>query len=148
MVVGCDNKTGVHQISTFRIPNPFKFTDHNSAKFKQEKERAKKWLVSLKRGFTLDTFHFTKDKIICEEHFEPQMFEEDVLAKLLGCTPSRKRLKPDAIPTLFPYRKEPTKRYLSQQRFSKHEHDQVSSLHRSGSKNSNSYTSLFLSNEI
>ena len=67
--------------------------------------------------------------MICEEHFEPQMFEKDVRAKLLGCTPSRKRLKPDAIPTLFPYRKEPTKRYLSQQRFSKHEHDQVSSLH-------------------
>ena len=71
MVVGCDNKTGVHQISTFRIPNPFKFTDHNSVEFKQVKERAKKWLVSLKRGFTVDTFHFTKDKI-CEEHIEPQ----------------------------------------------------------------------------
>ena len=71
MVVGCDNKTGVHQISKFRIPNLFKFTDHNSAEFKQEKERAKKWLVSLKHGFTVDTFHFTKDKIICEEHFEP-----------------------------------------------------------------------------
>ena len=80
----------MHQISTLRIPNPFKFTDHNSAEFKQEKERAKKWLVSLKRGFTVDTFHFTKNKIICEEHFEPQMFEEDVRAKLLGCTPSRK----------------------------------------------------------
>ena len=68
MVVGCNTKTGVcPNLSTFKIPNPFRFKDQNSEEFRNEKERAQKWLHSLKRGFKIGTFKFTKDKRLCEK---------------------------------------------------------------------------------
>ena len=102
MVVGCNTKTGVHpNLSTIKIPNPFRFKDQNSEEFRNEKERAQKWLHSLKRGCKIGTFKFTKDKRLCEKHLKPEMFEENLQAKLLGYEPSCKKLKPIAVPTEF-----------------------------------------------
>ena len=128
MVVGCNTKTGVHpNISTFKIPDPFRFKDQSSKEFKNAKERTQKWLYSLKRGFTVDTFKFTKDKRICEKHFKLEMFEENLPAKFLGYEPSCKKLKPNAVPTEFPYSKKQEKsRTLSAERALKCDNKQVS----------------------
>eukprot|EP00795_Rhopilema_esculentum_P013808 gene13808-4737_t len=63
---------------------------------------------SIKSGFAVGTFKFTKDRRLCEKHFKPEMFGEDLQAKLLGYEPSCKKLKPTAVPTQFPHCKKPT----------------------------------------
>ena len=57
MAVGCDNMTGYHQKSFFRIPNPYKLKD-NKDQFAKKKERKDIWLYSLKRRFTTEKFKF------------------------------------------------------------------------------------------
>ena len=114
-------------LSTFKIPNPFRFKDQNSEECRNDKERAQKWLHSLKRGFKIGTFKFTKDKRLCEKHFKPAMFEEDLQAKLLGYKPSCIKLKPTAVPTEFPYCKKTMDiRAFSAERAKRRDRKQVS----------------------
>ena len=100
MAIGCDNMTGLHKKSFFRIPNPYTFIDDKD-RFQSEKARTNKWLHSLKRGFVTEKFTFGKDKVLCEDNFESSMFKEDMKAKILGYTPNAKILKETAYPTRF-----------------------------------------------
>ncbi len=50
----------------------------------------------------MKTFKFGPHKKVCEDHFEPTCFVENLQAKLLGYE-SRKRLKADAVPTIFSF---------------------------------------------
>ena len=46
MAVGCDNMTGYHQKSFFRIPNPYKFKD-NKDQFARRKQGQTNGFVAL-----------------------------------------------------------------------------------------------------
>ena len=69
------------------------------------------WLTKIKRkgGEKLT------DIRICSNHFEEECFERDLKAELMG-TDSRKRLKRDAVPTLFVFTAHTDKRTLSEAR--------------------------------
>ena len=47
------------------------------------------------------SFQFSKDKVLCEQHFEPEMFETDVRASLMGYKPAKKRMTHKAVSTIF-----------------------------------------------
>ena len=103
-------------MSFFIIPDPvperFKSDPY---KYKSEKERVAKWFHNIERGWKLGSFQFNKDKVLCEEHFEPEMFQADVRASLMGYKP-KKRLTPTAVPTIFSHRPVAKKRPASIQR--------------------------------
>ena len=113
--VNCDHMTGVHKISFFIIPDPERFKS-DPEKYKLEKERVTKWFHNIGRGWKLGSFQFSKDKVLCEEHFEPEMFETDVRASLMGYKPAKKRLTHKAVPTIFSHRPAGKKRPASIQR--------------------------------
>ena len=82
--------TGVHKMSFFIIPDPERFKS-DPDKYKVEKECVTKWFHNIARGWKLGLFQFIKDKVLCEKHFEQEMFQEDVHASLIGYKPSKKR---------------------------------------------------------
>ena len=45
----------------------------------------------------------TKDTQLCSDHFEPDCFERDLKAELLGLK-AKCTLKPNAVPTIFVHR--------------------------------------------
>lgn len=82
--------------SFFPIPNPLKHPE--------KRQLAEMWLHKIGTGHTVKKFNFGPCKLVCEDHFEKSCFVEDIRAKILGCKP-RKRLKDDAVPTIFVHRK-------------------------------------------
>ena len=69
------------------------------------------WLLFIKRkdGDKL------KDLRICSEHFEPDCFERDLKAELMGTKPKH-TLKANSIPTIFSFKKLSEKRKSSEAR--------------------------------
>ncbi|PIK46489.1 hypothetical protein BSL78_16650 [Apostichopus japonicus] len=91
---GCSNKVS-EQIDKkfFSIPNP-------------EKDRARcgAWLHAIGTDkHSLSSYKFSKHRVVCEDHFEKHCFMRDFEAEM-GFRLPRKRLKPDAVPTIFVHR--------------------------------------------
>ncbi|XP_022110732.1 uncharacterized protein LOC110990176 [Acanthaster planci] len=77
--------------SFFRIPDPAK----------GYRDLAQRWLANIGSGKKVEGFVFSKNKLVCEDHFELTCFREDLQARVLGYRPARKKLKPGSVPTLF-----------------------------------------------
>ncbi|XP_077983994.1 uncharacterized protein LOC144438722 isoform X1 [Glandiceps talaboti] len=88
--IGCSNKIGrVPGKSFFKIPDAAKHND-----------LAKQWLCNIGVECSVSNFKFSKNKVVCEDHFEPDCFQRDLRNELLNCPQKRKLLKEGAIPTL------------------------------------------------
>ena len=92
------------------VPNPNKDPGN-----KELYNRAAAWLHNIGTGYTVETLDWGKTgraKVVCEEHFTEDCFYEDThikQCKLLGLTPHyTKRLKIDAIPTIFKHKPDKT----------------------------------------
>ena len=93
-VYGYANISGRNKgISYYHFPNP-----------KKEQPQAERWLHNIGTGFSINNFQFTKDKVVCSEHFHESCFERDLKAKLLGYASKRRSLKPGAVPTIFKHK--------------------------------------------
>ena len=57
------------------------------------------WLAKISRV----DFAVTKDTRLCSDHFQPDCFERDLKAELLGLK-GKRTLKSDAVPTVFAHR--------------------------------------------
>ena len=79
----------------FRVPRPVN---------ESEKLRAAKWLHNIGTGHDVKHYNFTKDRVVCEDHFHPDCFKVDMKAKLLNYEPRSKTLVPGAIPTIFSHK--------------------------------------------
>ena len=123
---GCSNTSGKTpgKRSYYHFPNPAR-----------EKECAERWLHNIGTGHTINNFKFTRDKVVCSEHFHPSCFEVDKKGKLLGYEPKRRNLKPGAVPSIFTHKvydvinidgEESYQRATSSKRTKKREHDEVS----------------------
>ncbi|XP_038069325.1 uncharacterized protein LOC119738492 [Patiria miniata] len=77
--------------SFFRIPDPAK----------GYRDLAQRWLTNIGSGRQVEGFVFSKNKLVCEDHFEVTCFREDLQARVLGYRPARKKLKPGSVPTIF-----------------------------------------------
>ncbi|CAN7998501.1 unnamed protein product [Ixodes pacificus] len=80
--VGCSNQQGKGK-KLFRVPLG-----------ERNKKRRKIWMSRIKRK----NFTCTPATRLCEDHFTIDQFEPHILAKT-----GEKKLKPDAIPSLFAY---------------------------------------------
>ena len=96
---GCKNSTGRNKVAFYVIPNPHRYRNDKD-KFEIMKERADKWLRHLKGGYDTTNFPFSRNQMICEEHFEATMFKDDIKARVMGL-PCRRLLRDDAYPTIF-----------------------------------------------
>ncbi len=69
------------------------------------KNIAKQWLHNIGTGKKVNKFTFGANSVVCEDHFEDSCFDERAAlqARLMGWK-TRKRLKPDAVPTIFVHR--------------------------------------------
>ncbi|CAH1796821.1 unnamed protein product [Owenia fusiformis] len=69
------------------------------------------WLTNIGRfgpGWTVDTFKNQKPRevVVCSQHFNPDDFERDFRSELMpGYTQKKRKLKEDAIPSIFSHKK-------------------------------------------
>ena len=89
---------------SFSFPNP---------RIKPEKkDLAARWLFNIGKGWTVKNYSFDNAQKVSHEHFEESCFETE-LQERLGFR-IRKRLKPDAVPTIFSFK--PTQSHGQQER--------------------------------
>lgn len=121
----CANTSGKtsEKRSYYRFPNPI-----------LEKDRAEKWLYNIGTGHSVNKFKFSRDKVVCSDHFHQSCFAIDKIAATLGHEAKRKNLKSGSIPTIFRYKtydivnmdgESSTQRPGSFKRSQKKEHDEV-----------------------
>ena len=68
--------------------------------FPKENDLRRKWIVKVKR----QDWSPTKYSKLCSDHFDNSCFISDKAMISIGWKPGRKRLKADAVPTLFKYK--------------------------------------------
>lgn len=98
---GCKNKPQDCKDKTFfKIPDPTKNPNVAS--------QAADWLHFIGTGFTVDTFKFGPYKVMCEDHFTPNLFTIDLHIKMCRAQNKEPRynkvLVPGAVPTVFVHR--------------------------------------------
>ena len=64
-----------------------------------EKSLRQAWLVKIRRANPCSR----ENSFVCSEHFTPDSFEENLPGLVSGYR-TRRRLKPDAVPSIFPRR--------------------------------------------
>ena len=95
-VPGCINHSSkTYNISYHRIPN--------------DKGLQKAWLARIRR----DNLPPLRNCYVCSEHFTDECFETDLKAQLMPELKVKKRLKRDAIPSVFSFGPEPKKPRIS-----------------------------------
>lgn len=104
-VIDCKNNQNQKDISFFRFPDKEKDT-----------KRHKIWVDRCKRkGLYAKTWSPGKGSRICEHHFDRQSFVVNPIIEQSMPVNFRKRLKADAVPTIFKYKgnvnMSPTKNY-------------------------------------
>ncbi|XP_070543660.1 uncharacterized protein [Ptychodera flava] len=93
-VPSCKNKVGkASGKSFFQIPDPTKSTSNI--------QLAEKWLENIGVKHSASTFKFSRNKVVCEDHFHQDCFQRNLQAELLNYKPKRKLLKVGAVPTIF-----------------------------------------------
>ena len=102
---GCNNKDGDHKRGVRFHHLPLR-----------NKPLLKQWLTKLR----LQNPPVRRSSLVCSEHFEPDCFQRDLQAELLGTKP-RIHLKPDAVPTIFTFTSKRKQRSTGQKR----RHNQV-----------------------
>ena len=90
----CSNHTSRVKKSMFWFPN-----------HKKKPDLFKKWAnaVSVKKFFDKN-YEWSKDDVLCEDHFTSDCFAEDVRAKIMGYEPKKKQLKQGVVPNMFTHR--------------------------------------------
>lgn len=95
-VPGCINHSSkTSNISYHRIPN--------------DKGLQKAWLARIRR----DNLPPLQNCYVCSEHFTDDCFETDLKAQLMPELKVKRRLKRDAIPSVFSFGREPKKPRIS-----------------------------------
>ena len=69
-------------------------------RFPTDDKLLKEWLAKLSRPDLV----VTKDSRVFSHHFEPECYERDLKAELLGLKFTQRKLKRDAVPTIFDHR--------------------------------------------
>ncbi|KAJ8028496.1 Histone deacetylase complex subunit SAP30L [Holothuria leucospilota] len=88
---GCTNHSGRVKKSMFKLPDP----DRRPEIFKQ-------WIDAINTDkFKVKPYVVNKHDVLCEDHFTPDCFEQNIRAKVMGFIPRGKRLKEDAVPSIF-----------------------------------------------
>ena len=90
-------------------------------RFPTDDKLLKEWLAKLSR---LDLV-VTKDSRVCSFHFEPECYERDLKAELLGLKSTQHHLKPDAVPTIFDHRPKKKPRLSSERRLQERSRQEV-----------------------
>ena len=95
---GCSQTTGKSGKgkSFFKVPEP---------KNEKERARAEKWLSCIGAGHEVRTFKFSKDKVLCEDHFHIDCIKKNMMNEVLKLPTkgTRKELVEGAIPSIFFY---------------------------------------------
>lgn len=91
--INCTNTRGRCGKSFFEIPDPTKSSE--------KRKLCKLWIHHLRNDkLRFETFVWNKNKIVCEDHFEEDAFEKNLIAESLGFKCSKKFLKIGALPTI------------------------------------------------
>ena len=70
---------------------------------KTDKSRLERWISNI--GTTLTTSQVKNaNSKVCSDHFHPDCFEVDMMAHVMKYEPTRKKLKPGSIPTIFAHK--------------------------------------------
>jgi hypothetical protein len=91
--INCTNARGKCNKSFFEIPDPTKSSE--------KKRLCKLWIHHLRNDkLRFETFVWNNGKIVCEDHFEEEAFQRNLMAESLGFKSAKKSLKPGALPTI------------------------------------------------
>ena len=84
--INCTNTRGKCAKSFFEIPDP--------TKSKEKRKLCKLWIDHLRNDkLKLETFVYNRNKVVCEDHFEPHYFERNEIAESLGFKAKKKNIE-------------------------------------------------------
>ena len=86
-----------------------------------KKELCKKWLVAIGRSIE----NLLKCPYLCSDHFDLSCFDESVDLQNQFLGGSKRKLKKDAVPTIFSHKPAPKARVTSVARTAKRKHQEV-----------------------
>ena len=87
----------------------------------KDESRLREWLANIKRKNRPPLENCT----ICSAHFEPSCFLEDFRSRFLSDGSRKRFLKDNAVPTLFPHKKNTSQRPASESRKRRACHEEV-----------------------
>ena len=96
---GCNNRTD----RNLRDKRIF-YTIPNAKIHPEKRNLAAQWLHNIGTGWSVKNFNFASYKRVCEDHFEASCFMDDMEARLMGYQKKKKKLKRDAVPTVFAFK--------------------------------------------
>ncbi|XP_057709309.1 uncharacterized protein LOC130927468 isoform X3 [Corythoichthys intestinalis] len=110
--------------------NNNKGSDESLHRFPVDKKKRKVWENACRQT------SFPKDPRLCSRHFSPNAFENfsrrQLMKELTGEAGYKRRLKPDAVPTIFPHKKPKRPRIASEMRAIKRQKQETLSALLSG----------------
>ncbi|XP_071139791.1 uncharacterized protein [Mytilus edulis] len=109
--INCTNTKGRCDKSFFEIPDPKKSAE--------KRKQCKLWIDHLRNDkLNMDTFQWSKSRVVCQDHFEQNCFDRNLMAESLGFKGTLK-LKPGSVPTIV--KPGPGVRHEKQDRHSTHQ---------------------------
>ena len=90
----CMNTTGrtTKGKSFFKILEP---------KNETERKRAQQWLHNMGMGQDIKTFKFSRNSVLCEDHFHKDCIKRNLMYEHFNMQPGKKELVEGAVPTIF-----------------------------------------------
>ena len=90
----CTNTTGktTKRKSFFEIPEPRNAT---------QRKRAQQWLHSMSIGQDIKTFKFSRNSVLCENHFHKDCIKRNLMYEHFNKQPRKKELVEGVVPTIF-----------------------------------------------
>ena len=70
---------------------------------KDDKSRLERWISNIGTNLMISQVKNPNSRV-CSDHFHNDCFEENMMAKLLDYVPTKKKLKPGAVPTIFAHK--------------------------------------------
>ncbi|CAG2223256.1 unnamed protein product [Mytilus edulis] len=109
--INCTNTKGRCDKSFFEIPDPKKSAE--------KRKQCKLWIDHLRNDkLNMETFQWSKSRVVCQDHFEQNCFDRNLMAESLGFKGTLK-LKPGSVPTIV--KPGPGVRHEKQDRHSTHQ---------------------------
>ena len=90
--INCTNERGKCAKSFFEIPDPRKSTE--------KRKLCKLWIDHLRNDkLNIETFEWSKSRVVCQDHFTENCVERNTIAESLGFK-TKLTLKPGSVPTI------------------------------------------------
>ena len=87
--------------TTGRTTKSKSFFKINEPKNATERKRAQQWLHNISMGQDTKTFRFSRNSVLCEEHFHKDCVKRNLMYEHFNMQPGKKELVEGTVPIIF-----------------------------------------------